>query len=502
VMVPGWGEATIGELVGSAGVFVDGDWIETKDQDPNGEVRLIQLADIGDGTFLNRSHRFLTLPTANRLGCTFLQEGDLLVARLFDPLGRATIFPGDKRRSITVLDVCIIRLGPGGADHRWLMWTVNSPAIRESIAVLQGGTTRKRISRSNLAGIKVPVPPFAEQERIVAEIEKQFTRLDAAVAALSRAKAKLKRYRAAVLKAACEGRLVPTEAELARKEGRSYETGEQFLARILKDRSTKWEADQLARMHTVGRLPKNDNWRKKYRKPISPDTTNLPRPPEGWSWVSLDQVFLMRRGRLAVRPRSDPRYFGGRYPFVQIGDLPSDGGTIRSCRQTLNEKGVLVSKIFPKGSVLLAIVGDTIANTGILSFDSCCPDSLVGLHGATEPLPSFAEAYLTSTKLSLRRTSYASGGQPNINLGMLRPYPLPLPPEAEQTRIAMKTRGSLSTIDALQETVSRRILSADRLRQSILKCAFEGRLVPRDPKDESGLEPVEHIGSTSGLQTV
>jgi hypothetical protein len=75
----------------------------------------------------------------------------------------------------------------------------------------------------NLAAIKVPVPPSAEQERIVAEIDKQFTRLDAAVAALNRAKANLKRYRATVLKAACEGRLVPTEAELARKEGRNYE---------------------------------------------------------------------------------------------------------------------------------------------------------------------------------------------------------------------------------------------------------------------------------------
>ena len=106
---------------------------------------------------------------------------------------------------------------------------------------------------------------------------------------------------------------------------------------------------------------------------------------------------------------------GGCYPFVQIGDLPSEGGTIRGYRQTLNEKGVLVSKIFPKGSVLLAIVGDTIANTGILSFDSCCPDSLVGLHGASGPLSSFAEVYLSSTKLSLRRVSNASGGQPNIN---------------------------------------------------------------------------------------
>jgi len=89
--------------------------------------------------------------------------------------------------------------------------------------------------------VPLVLAPTREQEVIVAEIEKQFTRLDAATAALKRVQANLKRYRAAVLKAACEGRLVPTEAELARKEGRSYETGEQLVARILKERRAKWE---------------------------------------------------------------------------------------------------------------------------------------------------------------------------------------------------------------------------------------------------------------------
>ena len=82
----------------------------------------------------------------------------------------------------------------------------------------------------------VPVPPPDEQQRIVAEIEKQFTRLEAGVASLKRVQAALKRYRASVLKAACEGRLVPTEAGLARNEKRSYETGEQLLQRILEER--------------------------------------------------------------------------------------------------------------------------------------------------------------------------------------------------------------------------------------------------------------------------
>ena len=91
----GWTLATIGEVVDIDGEFIDGDWIESKDQDPNGGVRLIQLADIGEGFFRDRSSRFLTHQKAVELRCTFLKPNDLLIARMPDPLGRSCIFPGD-----------------------------------------------------------------------------------------------------------------------------------------------------------------------------------------------------------------------------------------------------------------------------------------------------------------------------------------------------------------------------------------------------------------------
>src|SRR4051795_4144941 len=87
------GSPTLAELL-KDGLFVDGDWVESKDQDPNGEVRLIQLADIGNGEFLNKSARFLTLEKARELKCIFLKSGDILIARMPDPIGRACIFPG------------------------------------------------------------------------------------------------------------------------------------------------------------------------------------------------------------------------------------------------------------------------------------------------------------------------------------------------------------------------------------------------------------------------
>ena len=72
----------LGDVIGENGLFVDGDWVESKDQDPNGEVRLLQLADVGIGNFLNKSSRFLTKEKAEKLRCTYLQEGDLLVKEI------------------------------------------------------------------------------------------------------------------------------------------------------------------------------------------------------------------------------------------------------------------------------------------------------------------------------------------------------------------------------------------------------------------------------------
>src|SRR5437016_3297729 len=129
----GWVEASLFQLVGS-GVFTDGDWVETKDQDPQGDVRLVQLADVGEGKFRDRSARFLTSGTAKRLRCTLLNEGDVLVARMPDPLGRACRFPGVGMPAVTAVDVCILRPSPEGVNTCWIMWMLNAPQARAQMA--------------------------------------------------------------------------------------------------------------------------------------------------------------------------------------------------------------------------------------------------------------------------------------------------------------------------------------------------------------------------------
>ena len=164
-------EMTFSELLSDAEVFVDGDWVESKDQDQNGDVRLIQLADIGDGFYIDKSSRFLNSETAKRLKCTYLKEGDILVARMPDPLGRACIFPKSEMPCVTVVDVCIIRPNQNKVDNRWLMHTINSPIMRQRINEYVTGTTRQRISRGNFSKLKISVPPLAEQRRIASILD-------------------------------------------------------------------------------------------------------------------------------------------------------------------------------------------------------------------------------------------------------------------------------------------------------------------------------------------
>ena len=179
-------------------------------------------------------------------------------------------------------------------SSEWLAYFLNSSAFVSFSSHLNAGD-RPRVDFDQIGTYELLLAPRPEQDRIVAEIEKQFTRLDAATAALKRVQANLKRYRASVLKAACEGRLVPTEAELARQEGRDYEPADKLLRRILRERRARWEADTLAKMQASGKLPKDDHWKQKHKEPSAPDTSNLPPLPEGWCWANFSQVIWRLR---------------------------------------------------------------------------------------------------------------------------------------------------------------------------------------------------------------
>ena len=234
---PGWAEADLVQLAGSGGFVTDGDWIESKDQDPDGDVRLIQLMDLGDGQFRDRSRRYLTTAKAVELDCTYLAPGDVLVARMPDPLGRACVFPGVGQPAVTAVDVLVWRPSPDGADPRWLANAINSPELRDTIAASASGTTRQRVAGGQLKKLRLPVPPLAEQRRIVAKIDALTARSKRARAELrkvsggeaGKALALLDRLDQAILAKAFRGELVAQDP--------ADEPASALLARIAAERS-------------------------------------------------------------------------------------------------------------------------------------------------------------------------------------------------------------------------------------------------------------------------
>jgi restriction endonuclease S subunit len=160
-----WTETTLG-AIGSAGLFIDGDWVESKDQDPEGTFRLLQLADIGDGVFLNKSDRWMNAEQFSRLRCTPLSARDILIARMPDPIARACLVPDGLPTCATVVDVAILRCGKDYLPE-FLVLVINDSSFRDAATSLLTGTTRQRISRSNLASLALRIPPLSEQQRIV-----------------------------------------------------------------------------------------------------------------------------------------------------------------------------------------------------------------------------------------------------------------------------------------------------------------------------------------------
>ena len=162
--------------------------------------------------------------------------------------------------------------------------------------------------------------------------------------------------------------------------------------------------------------------------------TEIGPVPESWEVVELGDIAKIERGKFSHRPRNEPRFYGGEYPFVQTGDVSNCDGHVRTYTQTLNEKGLAISKIFPAGTILITIAAN-IGFTGILEFDSACPDSLIGITPSGNVCAEFLNYYLITQQPEMDRLA-PKGTQKNINIQFLKPWPVPLPSFEEQREIA------------------------------------------------------------------
>jgi type I restriction enzyme S subunit len=197
------------ELASICDVFADGDWIETKDQSENG-IRLIQTGNVGFGKFKLRDSkaRYISEETFKRLRCTEIKQGDILISRLPDPVGRACVIPELNVKSITAVDCTIIRTNKKIINTRYLNYFCQSYEYFEQVKKNITGATRQRISRNLLGKIEVPVPPLPIQQKIVDKLDTIFAEIDKATAATEQKEIQLKLLEKSILKRAFKGELI------------------------------------------------------------------------------------------------------------------------------------------------------------------------------------------------------------------------------------------------------------------------------------------------------
>ena len=509
VLVPlAWVDASIGDTVASDGLFTDGDWVETKDQDPNGSVRLIQLADIGEGTFLDKSARFLTRTQAHALNCRFLTKGDLLVARMAEPLGRCCIFPLDgDEKYVTVVDVCVVRLGTSPIDPRFMMYTINSPRTRANIETLSSGSTRKRVSRGNLARVAVPLAPLLEQRRIVAKIEELFSELDKGIESLKTARRQLEVYRQSVLKHAFEGKLT---AQWREENKDKLETPEQLLARIKKERAAhyerqlqEWKANANKGERTIRRsLASRPAKLKDVARLSLEETETLPPLPGGWSYVRLGLV--IDEPKYGTSKKCDYNFEGTgvlRIPNVVRG-LIDDADLKGACFED-DEKWAYSLR---SGDILIIRSNGSISIVGKCALVSSAEQRylyagyLIRIrHNPAVVLPEYLAVLISSHLVRVQIEGFAksTSGVNNINSGEIQSLIVPLCSVQEQQEVVVQLSAMMSGMDATTTEIDEQLRTTDTLRQAVLKKAFAGQLVAQDPGDEPASVLLEKIRTES-----
>lgn len=385
--------AYLADAAGRSGLFTDGDWILSENMTLNGGIGVIQLKHVGVGEFIRKDFQFISEETFKSLGCTEVRAGDVLISRMADPIGRACVVPKLPFRAVTAVDVSILRVDEEIADRWFVTHLCNSLAVRRQLEQLARGTTRSRITRTELGELSVPLPALEEQRRIASRLG--------------------------------------TADRLRCVRRNALEMSKGLLGSVF--------------LEMFGDPVKN---------------------PKAWRAKRLGDLGALDRGRSRHRPRNDSKLYGGPYPFIQTGDVAAADGYVRRHAQTYSEAGLLQSKLWPAGTLCITIAAN-IADTAILTYPACFPDSVVGFIPSSEVTTEYVRACLQLLKAEIERTA-PQVAQSNINLEILDRLQIPLPPIGEQ-KIFSKVVGTRERLRAIEREAMR---NAEHLFQTLLQEAF------------------------------
>lgn len=453
----------------------------------DGEVPFFKVGDISNtvqlgSRYLSKANNYISKSEVNELkGRLFLPE-TIVFAKIGEAikLNRRAILSQPSLVDNNVMGIKAYQ----GIDLNYLyhfMCFIKLDSLAKA-------TTVPSIRKGQIEDIEVPLPSTSNQKSISSRIEELFSHIDAGVEGLKQAKAKLRKYRQSVLKDAVTGKL--TEQWRAQNADK-LEPASALLDRILDERRASWEAEQLKAFEEKGKTPKNDKWKDKYKEPPQADLSSLPEIPDGWTWTTITQLGELNRGKSKHRPRNDPSLYGGDYPFVQTGDVRAADGLLTTYKQTYSEKGLSQSRLWPKGTMCITIAAN-IAETAILGFDACFPDSVVGFIPQNESVSvEYIEFFFRTAREELDRYAPATA-QKNINLAILETVSVPFMSIEEQKELVLQVTEKLEATNRAEATIDEKIQHSASLKSSILTKAFSGELVPNNC-NESAKELLDHI---------
>lgn len=405
-------------------------------------------------------------------GFTVFLEGDVLFAKITPCMenGKMAIAPAlvnDYGFGSTEFHV----LRPSeDLDAKYLYYYVSSKSFRgEAERFMTGAVGQKRVSTTYIKEATIPVAPLDDQRRIVAEIEKQFSRLDEAVASLKRVKANLKRYKAAVLKAAVEGKLT----EEWRKQNPNVEPASKLLERILAERRTKWEEAELAKMKAKGKEPKDDRWKNNYQAPtIAEGQVHL---PEGWVWSSVEQISEVQLGKMLDRKKHTK---GTKKSYLRNINIRWGSIDTEDCLEMYFQGHELARYGLEAGDVLVCEGGEP-GRAAI--WDGRFPDmkyqkALHRVRLSKGINAGLLVIYLEYLGKSGRLERWFTGTTiKHFTRESISSLPFPVPPEDEQALVLAVVEQSLSLVKNLEHDVECSLRRAMNLRQSFLSEMFSGK---------------------------
>ena len=344
------------------------------------------------------------------------------------------------------------------------------------------------------------LPPEREQSRIANALDELFSNLDAGVVALGRARDKLKLYRASVLKAAVEGALTADW----REQHPHAEPATELLERILVERRRRWEEGQLRKFEEKGRVPPK-NWKAKYKEPVGPDTTGLQRLPDGWCWAGFDQIGDIQGG-LQKSPARTPR--SNHYPYLRVANVQRGSLELSKLSRfelTLDELEKLRLNM---GDILIVEGNGSRTEIGRCAMwigevpDCVHQNHIIRVRPFDGLISNYMDIFLNSPtgQSTIQYVASSTSGLYTLSIGKIKRLPLALPSLIEQEAIVEAVEVQLSIIDRLEADLAAKLKAAQGLRQSILKQAFTGKLVPQDPNDEPASELLKRIAAERGAR--